>query len=135
MTSFRNIPEPETTKQVTQFVSAVAFYANIIPGFSDIAQPLRDLVKAENFDWKDIHTRAFVRLKDKLCNKVLKAFDPEQDVELCCDASSVAVGVVLSQGGRPVFFNSKTLSKAERNYSQLDREGLVSVYAVKRLHK
>ena len=45
-----------------------------------MAQPLRELAKAENFEWTKSHTRSFVALKDELCNKVLKAFDPHKDV-------------------------------------------------------
>ena len=41
----------------------------------------------------------------------------------------------IRDSNRPVLYISKTLNAAERNYSQLDREGLAIVYAVRRLHK
>ncbi|XP_043241173.1 uncharacterized protein K02A2.6-like [Amphibalanus amphitrite] len=37
-------------------------------------------------------------------------------------------------GERPVAFASRTLNEAEKKYSQLDREGLALVFAVKRFH-
>lgn len=49
------------------------------------------------------------------------------------------IGGVLShrEGNteRPVVFASSTLSKAEKNYSQLEREALAIIFCVKRFHK
>nr|XP_039263176.1 uncharacterized protein K02A2.6-like [Styela clava] len=54
------------------------------------------------------------------------------------DASPYGIGAVLSvitqEGERPVAFASRSLSKPERNYSQLDREGLALVFAVTKFH-
>ena len=42
--------------------------------------------------------------------------------ELACDASSVATGAELSQGGCPVAFHLKNLSPAETRYHVGDHE-------------
>ena len=54
------------------------------------------------------------------------------------DASSIALGVVLTQPGEgdishPIAFASRKLSKTEKNYSTTDREGLVMVYVLQKL--
>lgn len=36
---------------------------------------------------------------------------------------------------RPIGFVSRTLSAAEKNFSQLDKEGLAVVFGVKKFHK
>jgi transposase InsO family protein len=133
--NLRDVPVPREAKELQRFVCAAGFYAKFIPKFADVVHPLRELVRAETYKWESEHGKAFECLKDALCGCVLKAFNPKEDVELICDASAVAVGAVLSQGGQPVLYISKTLSQAERNYSQLDREALAIIYAVKRLHK
>lgn len=65
-------------------------------------------------------------------------FDGKAPVIVSADASPYGVGAVLSivtnEGERPVAFASRSLSKAEKNYSQLDREGLALVFGVKKFH-
>ena len=53
------------------------------------------------------------------------------------DASSIALGVVLTQPGEgdmdhPITYASRKLSFAERNYTTTEREGLAMVYALQK---
>ncbi|GFR77679.1 polyprotein [Elysia marginata] len=67
-------------------------------------------------------------------------FNPKQEILVVCDAFPIGVGAILSQlddngEEKPVIFASRALSDAERKYSQIDREGLALVFAVKKFHK
>ena len=70
---------------------------------------------------------------------VLTHYDPERPLKLACNASPVGVRAVLSHlmedgSERPIVFASRTLTKAERNYSQIDKEALALVWGVKKFH-
>lgn len=61
-------------------------------------------------------------------------------IKVTCDASPTGLGAVLFHvfpGGeqRPVAYASRALTRAERNYSQLDREALGLVFGVKEFHQ
>ena len=63
---------------------------------------------------------------------VLKYFDETKRVTILCDASNTGLGAVLLQGGQPVTYASRTLSAAEQNYAQIEKELLAVLFALER---
>ena len=104
---------------------------------------LLNKLRPASVDWKfgKEEKQAYDKLKELLSSdKVLAIYNPKLELKLDTDASSVGIGGVLSQiddSGveRPVEFVSRTLSKSERNYSQIEKEGLAIVWCLKRLHR
>lgn len=132
----KSFPKPRNIKEIRQFLGFVGYYRRFIPQFSKLAKPLSDLLKKETpFKWNDSQEKAFDTLRDLLCEEpILQYPDFTRTFNVTTDASSYAVGAVLSQGeiGKdlPIAYCSRLLNNAERNYSTVERELLAIVYAV-----
>ncbi|XP_060539046.1 uncharacterized protein K02A2.6-like [Pantherophis guttatus] len=84
---------------------------------------------------------SFEDIKNLLTSdRVLVQYSGTLPIRLTCDASPFGIGAVLSHKmpngtEAPIAFFSRTLSKPERNYSQLDKEALAAVAGIKRFHE
>src|SRR3954462_5695793 len=71
-------------------------------------------------------------LQNKMSNaSILIPADPTKPFEVTTDESDFAVGAVLSQDGKPVAFESRQMSPAEKNYAVHEKELLAIVHALK----
>ena len=90
--------------------------------------------------WTDKQEQAFQKSKELLTSsRLLTHFDPELPLTLACDASNYGVGAVLAHtlpdgSEKLIAYASRTLNNAERNYSQLEKEGLACVFGVKKFY-
>ena len=70
-------------------------------------------------------------------SNLLIHYDPEKPMVIACDASPYGLGAVLShimpdKSERPIIFTSRTLTNAEKNYSQIEKEVLAIIFAIKK---
>lgn len=129
-------PRPASAQELQSLLGFAQYYAKFVPGFAQIARPLFSLLAEKDFRWTGETRTALDQLfRSLLHGEVLQSFQLGAKSELVVDASEYAIGAVLEQEGHPVVCISRRLSKAERNYSQTQREALAVVWAVKRLHK
>ena len=129
-------PCPSDVTEVRRFLGLASYYRRYIHQFSYIAAPLHNLTQKQvEFVWTPECQTAFSTLKEKLTQApilVYPRFDSHApQFVLQTDASSVGVGAVLEQGGKVVAYASRALSKAERQYSVIQRECLAAVYGMK----
>ena len=88
--------------------------------------------------WTDDCTKAFEELKLKLTNTpILIAPRWKEMFHVYVDASNVALGSVLSQKDakgcdHPIYYASRQLIPAERNYTVTEREALGMIYSVQK---
>ncbi|GFX36194.1 retrovirus-related Pol polyprotein from transposon opus [Trichonephila clavipes] len=61
---------------------------------------------------------------------VLQLPNFQEQFNLFTDASGVRIGAVLNENHKPIAFASRTLNKAERNYTVTERECLVVIWAL-----
>ena len=125
-------------KGVRSFLGHVGFYRRFIKDFSKIANPLCKLLEKEaKFYFGEDCLKAFECLKGKLVEApIIVAPDWSLPFKIICDASDVALGVVLGQKREnlfhPIYYESKALNGAQKNYTVTEQELLTVVYAFKK---
>ena len=134
-------PAPQNLAQLRSFLGMVNYYGKFLHQLSSRLAPLYSLLqKGTKWHWKEEQEKAFQEVKKSLTSpKVLAHYDPNEKLQLSCDASPYGVGAVLSHvlkdgSEKPIAFASRSLAPAEKNYSQFDKEGLAVVFGVKRFH-
>ena len=123
-------------------MGGVQYYSRYIPNLSSIVEPLNRL-RSSSVKWTfgEAERIAFDKLKKELASeRILSIQYPKKALKLDAAASRYGLGAVLSQiyengNERPIEFISRTLSKSERNYSQIKKEALAIVWSIKRLHR
>ncbi|RVW21410.1 Retrovirus-related Pol polyprotein from transposon 17.6 [Vitis vinifera] len=130
------LPSPTTVKGVRQFLGHAGFYRRFIKGFSSLSKPLCELLaKDAKFIWDERCQNSFDQLKKFLTTTpIVRAPNWQLPFELMCDASDFAIGAVLGQreDGKPyvIYYASKTLNEAQRNYTTTEKELLAVVFAL-----
>ncbi|GJV03258.1 reverse transcriptase domain-containing protein [Tanacetum coccineum] len=129
------LPPPTNIKGIRSFLGHAGFYRRFIKDFSEIARPLTKLLEKDTpFEFNEECHNAFELLKEKLtCAPVIISPNWSLPFELMYDASDFAVGVILGQKeGRnfhPIYFASKTLNAAQQNYTIIEKQLMVVVFA------
>lgn len=118
------------------------YYGKFLPNLATLLRPLYDLLHAaKKWSWGKSQEQAFCRAKELLMSApLLTHYNPEKPLILSCDASPYGVGAVLLHhredgSEQPVAYASRTLTPAELNYAQLDKEALSIVFGVKHFHQ
>lgn len=135
-------PTPTSITELKAYLGLLNFYNKFLPNLSTLLAPMHKLLrKDELWSWGPEQKKAFQQSKELLqSSSVLVHYDEKKELILCCDTSPYGVGAVLahcmSDGAeKPIGFASRTLSAAEKNYSQLDKEGLAVIFGVQYFHK
>jgi hypothetical protein len=99
---------------------------------SEMLAPLTDLVgecgetkatkkngtKKKPWKWESIHQQVFDNVKATIAKEVVLAYlDFTKSFKIYTDASTTQLGVVITQGNRPIAFFSRKLSKVQFKYS------------------
>ena len=135
-------PSPTNVTELRAYLGLINYYAKLMSNRATMLKPLHNLLRAgEKWVWSDECESVFQESKTELLtNRVLVHYDSKRALKLDCDASQYGVGAVLSHvmdngEERPIAFASRSLTKSETNYAQLEKEALAMIFGVKKFHK
>jgi archaellum component FlaC len=130
---------PENVSELRTFLGLANYYNKFIKNLATLLHPLNKLLqKGSMFNWSPSCESSFQKIKDIITSDdVLVHFNPDLPLILATDASPVGVGAVLSHRyrdgtDRPIAYASRTLTRAEQRYSQIDKEALGIYWGLKK---
>lgn len=133
VSAIQHAPTPTDVTKLKSYLGLLLYYGRFLSNLSSRLAPLYP------WEWSSAQDQAFRNSKEWLTSsKLLVHFNPRLPLLLACDALAYGIGAVLAHrmpdgAEQPIGYVSCTLNKAERQYSQLEKEGLC-VFGIKRFY-
>ena len=134
-------PVPKNVSELRSFLGMINYYAKFVPDLATKLHPLYCLLRQSTaWKWSRDCDKAFRVAKREVASAhVLTHFDPSLPLVLAVDASPYGLGASLCHrmpdgSEKPIAFASRALSTSERNYAQVEKEGLAIIFGVKKFH-
>ena len=135
-------PAPRDVSELKSLLGLVNYYGKFLPDLATTLAPLYRLLRqGVKWQWESEQEAALAEVKKVLqSSNLLIHFDPTKSLVLVCNASPVGVCAILSHRfddgtEKPISYVSRTLTPAERIYSQLDKEALAIIFGIKHYHQ
>ena len=127
---------PRDVETMRSFLELVNYLNRFSPCLAELSEPLREICRQDvEFELTESVRVAFSRTKEDISKNVtLPYFNPKCATTLQTDASKKGLGAVILQDSRPVMFASWVLTGAEKNYQNLERECLVTIWGMEKFH-
>ena len=128
------MPSPQDKTELRRFMGMINYLGKFVPNLSDITALLRQLLEKDfMWTWSDKHEECIELLKKLMTESpVLKYYDPTKPMKLSVDSSKYGLRPVLLQkyeeDWAPVAYGSRSLTRSERNYAQIEKESLVILF-------
>ncbi|GMF24343.1 unnamed protein product [Phytophthora fragariaefolia] len=130
-------PTPSNGKELRQFIGLATYLCKYVSNYAGKIRPLSELLKKDAaWNWTAECQQAFDAVKQGLTEApILSVADQDRPFHVVCDASDFAIGFALMQHDdegrdRVVYYQSRQLKPAERNYPVHDKELLAMKYAL-----
>ncbi|KAK9700780.1 RNase H-like domain found in reverse transcriptase [Popillia japonica] len=128
--AIQNFPRPEDKKSLLRYLGMVNYLGRYIKNLSQATNNLRLLTHNETkWNWNQETEKEFNNIKKIISNiNTLKYYNVNEPIILECDASGYGLGVAAYQNNGIIGFASRTLTKSEQNFAQIEKELLAIVF-------
>ena len=132
----RHMELPQDMEIMRSFLRLVNYLNRFIPHLAELSEPLRQICRQDmEFELTESVCVAFSLTKEEISKNVtLPYFNPNSSTTLQTDASKKGLSAVLLQNSKPVMFASRALTGSERNYQNLERECLATIWGMEKFH-
>ena len=127
---------PQDVETMRGFLGLINYLDQFSPQLAELSDPLRWICRQkEEFKLTEACKIAFHRCKEEIFKNItLPCFNPKSSTILQTDVSKKGLGAVLVQNSTLVMFASKALTGAEKNYQNLERECLATIWEMEKFH-
>ena len=140
LTDFKNAKAPKNAKELRSFLGLATYFTTRIQHLSETSECLRALLKQNTqYKWIAEQESDFNKIKTDLITHALAHFDITRQTELWVDAGPEGVSAFIIQIDSHnvrhlVACASRTFTKAEKNYSQVEKESFACVWSILHFH-
>ncbi|XP_058840279.1 uncharacterized protein K02A2.6-like [Topomyia yanbarensis] len=129
--AIQKYPVPTSPKEVHRFVGMINYLARYIPNLSSKLVVLRKLIPDDApWRWTSEEENEFNDVKQAISeHSALQYYDRTEPLIIECDASCHGLGVAVYQRKGVIGYASRTLTKTEKGYAQIEKELLAIVFA------
>ena len=127
---------PRDIDTMRSFLGLVNYLNRFSLCLAEISAPLREICRQDmEFELTESVRVAFSKTKEEISKNVtLPYFNPKSETTLQTDVSKKGLGAVILQNSKPVMFASWALTGAEKNYQNLEREYLATIWGMEKFH-
>ncbi|XP_040168903.1 uncharacterized protein K02A2.6-like isoform X1 [Anopheles arabiensis] len=137
-----SMPPPHDIPKLRSYLGAINYYGKYVQEMRTLRQPMDQLLKAGmKFHWSTACQRSFDRFREILQSPLLLTqYNPKMEIIVSADASNVGLGARIAHkfpdgSIKAIYHVSRSLTSAESNYSQIEKEALALIFAVTRFHR
>ena len=136
ITAVKRMELPQDVETMRSFLGLVNYLNRFSPCLAELSKPLRQICRWNmEFKLTESVCVAFSLTKEEISKNVtLPYFNAKCATTLQTDASKKGLGAVLLQNSKPVLFVSRALTRSERNYQNLERECLATIWGMEKFH-
>ena len=131
-----DMPPPANLEELCRYLGVVNYLLKFLPNATNTLSLLQNLLKKDvSWTWSSAQQEAFETIKKLVTSSpVLSFYDPHKELTLENDASEYGLGAAIYQEGNPIAFASRSLTSAERNYAQTEKEMSAVCFGLEKFH-